>query len=306
MAALGIGLLSACTTEGYQGSERTVGIAAGEQGGFYLAFGQLLAQQLSAAQPLLHGKALETPASLANIDLLRSGKADMALALTDTARAAVNGQDPFRGKVELCALGRVYENYLQLVVRNDSPVRTVADLAGRTISLGANGSGASLTGERILDVAGIRLAVRHLALADAVAALESRAVDAVLWSGGVPTPKLAELDTRVGIRLLALDGVLPGMRARFGAVYEQVPVPSGGYQFVHEVPTIGVANLLVCLPSLPDEVAAAVVGVLVNRADQLVPQQALGTQFLDVRTLIGTVDVPLHPGAAAAYRALHG
>jgi TRAP-type uncharacterized transport system substrate-binding protein len=88
--------------------------------------------------------------------------------------------------------------------------------------------------------------------------------------------------------------------------YEQLPVPSGGYRFVHQVPTIGVANLLVGLPSLPDDVAAAVVHVLVERADQLVPQEALGTQFLDIRTLIGTTDLPLHPGAAAAYRQLHG
>jgi TRAP-type uncharacterized transport system substrate-binding protein len=89
-------------------------------------------------------------------------------------------------------------------------------------------------------------------------------------------------------------------------LYEQLPVPSGAYRFVHQVPTIGVANLLVGLPSLPDDVATAVVGVLIDRADQLVPQKALGTQFLDIQTLIGTADLPLHPGAAAAYRQHHG
>ena len=57
---------------------------------------------------------------------------------------------------------------------------------------------------------------------------------------------------------------------------------------------------------LLDEARAAVATVLVTRADQLVPQEALGTQFLDIRTLIGTADVPLHPGAAQAYRQLHG
>jgi hypothetical protein len=49
-----------------------------------------------------------------------------------------------------------------------------------------------------------------------------------------------------------------------------------------------------------------VVSVLVKQAAQLVPQQAVGTQFLDARTLIGTAGVPLHPGAAARYRDLHG
>ncbi|GAA3433961.1 TAXI family TRAP transporter solute-binding subunit [Kutzneria kofuensis] len=249
---------------------------------------------------------METTASLANIDLLRTGKADLALVLADTARAAGSGQAPFTSAVDLRALGRVYENYLQLVVRNDSPLSTVSDLDGRTVSLGAAGSGASLTGDRIIAAAGITPRVQHLPLADAVSALAAGTIDALLWSGGVPTPALAKLDSSVGIRLLPLDGVLPALRSRHGMLYEQLPVPSGGYRFVHQVPTIGVANLLVGLPTLPDDVAAAVVRVLVERADQLVPGEALGTQFLDIRTLIGTADLPLHPGAAEAYRQLHG
>lgn len=296
-------LTAACTSPG---PARSLTIAAGEPGGFYLAFGRLLADQINATQPWLHCTAIETTASVANIDLLRGGKADLALVLADTARAASSGQSPFTARVDLRALGRVYENYMQLVVRNDSPIRNVSDLDGRPMSLGATGSGAALTGDRIVAAAGVSPRVQHLPLADAVSALSTGAIDALLWSGGVPTPALAQLDAAIGIRLLPLDAVLPALRARYGMQYEQLPVPSGGYRFVHQVPTIGVANLLVGLPSLPDDVAAAVVHVLVERADQLVPQEALGTQFLDIRTLIDTADLPLHPGAAAAYRQLHG
>ncbi|MBB5895362.1 TAXI family TRAP transporter solute-binding subunit [Kutzneria kofuensis] len=302
-AALAGALATGCSTSG---PTRSLTIAAGEAGGFYLAFGRLLADQINATQPWLQCTAVETTASLANIDLLRTGKADLALVLADTARAAGSGQAPFTSAVDLRALGRVYENYLQLVVRNDSPLSTVSDLDGRTVSLGAAGSGASLTGDRIIAAAGITPRVQHLPLADAVSALAAGTIDALLWSGGVPTPALAKLDSSVGIRLLPLDGVLPALRSRHGMLYEQLPVPSGGYRFVHQVPTIGVANLLVGLPTLPDDVAAAVVRVLVERADQLVPGEALGTQFLDIRTLIGTADLPLHPGAAEAYRQLHG
>ena len=298
------GMLAAgCTASG---PSRSLTIAAGEPGGFYLAFGRLLAAQINATQSWLRCTAVETLASVANIDLLRTGKADLALVLADTARSAGSGLAPFTSTIDLRAIGRVYENYLQLVVRNDSPVRSVSYLDGRAVALGASGSGAALTGDRILSAAGITPAVRHLPLADAVSALAAGSIDALLWSGGVPTPALAKLDSAVGIRLLPLDGVLPALRSRYGMLYEQLPVPSGGYRFVHQVPTIGVANLLVGLPSLPDDVAAAVVEVLVQRADQLVPQEALGTQFLDIRTLIGTADLPLHPGAAQAYRRLHG
>jgi hypothetical protein len=72
------------------------------------------------------------------------------------------------------------------------------------------------------------------------------------------------------------------------------------------VATLGVANLLVCHPDADPALTATVARVLVTRAAQLVPQQALGTQFLDPRSLIVTAGIPLHPGAVTAYRALHG
>jgi TRAP transporter TAXI family solute receptor len=299
---LGLAALTACST----GQERTLSIAAGEEGGFYLAFAKLLADQVNQAGVGLRCTAVATEASVANLEMLRTGKADLALVLADTALTAIAGDRPFTTTIPLRALGRVYENYMQLVVRMDGPVRGIADLAGRTISLGAAGSGAALFGERLLDAAGLRPGVEHLALADAVAALSARQIDALLWSGGVPTPALADLDSRIGILLVPLDAVTPVLRSAHGPVYESVVVPSGAYQHVRDVRTIGVANLLVSTPSLPDEVAGAVVSVLVKQAAQLVPQQAVGTQFLDARTLIGTAGVPLHTGAAARYRELHG
>jgi TRAP transporter TAXI family solute receptor len=298
LGALGA-VLAGCAGGRYRGPERAVTIAAGEPGGFYLDFATLLAAELTAAEPDLPSTAARTGGSVDNLALLRDGRADLGLALADTAQSA----DP---ALELRALGRVYENYLQLVVRADSPVGSVADLAGRTVSLGAPGSGAALLGDRLLTVAGLTARVEHLPLLEAATALETGRVDAVLWSGGVPTPSLAELDLRTGIRLLPLDGVLALLRERHGPVYEQVSVPSGVYRAAAEVPTIGEANLLVCRTALPDEVAAAVVRVLVGRAARLVPQQAVGAQFLDVRSLIGTAGLPLHPGAVEAYRALHG
>jgi TRAP transporter TAXI family solute receptor len=299
-------LLAGCASVTYDGQERTLTIAAGESGGFYLAFAELLSQELNRAEPRLHCTAVATEASVANVQLLHSAGADLALTLADVAQAAVAGSDPFPLPVRLAALGRVYENYLQLVVRADSGIRSLSDLAGRAMSLGASGSGAALLGERMLAKAGLEVGAQHLPLADAIASLRDKRVDALLWSGGIPTPALADLNTVTPIRLLPLDNVLPALRAAYGSVYEQVQVPATAYRGVGELPTIGVANLLVCASSLPDDVAAAVVRVLVNRAADLVPGQAIGTQFLDVRTLIGTGSVPLHPGAGATYRALHG
>jgi TRAP transporter TAXI family solute receptor len=293
-------LLTACTG----GAAEPLVLAAGEPGGFYVEFGELLAAALrSAGVPVT---VVGTGGSVQNIEQLRDGAAALGLALTDIALAARNGEEPFDAPVPLQAIGRVYENYMQLVVRAEDPVASTADLAGRPVSLGAVGSGAAVFGDRLLAAAGIAADVTRRPLRDAVAALESGAADALLWSGGVPTPALAELAARRAVRLLPLAEHLPQLRSRHGGVYGPVTVPADAYGPAGPVPTVGVANLLLCTPALPADTAGAVARTLVAAAPELVPESALGTQYLDQRSLIGTGEIPLHPGAVAAYRDLHG
>lgn len=292
--AIAPALLAACTTDGPQ---ETLRIAAGEPGGFYKEFAELLAAELTAT-------VITTTGSVENLTLVRDRKTDLALTLADAAAAAYAGRDQFTTTIPLRALGRVYENYMQLVVPADSPARSVTDLAGRRISLGAKGSGAALFGARLIARSGITADIDHNPLADAVAELADGTVDAILWSGGVPTPALTDLNRRRPIRLLDLTDQLATLQAAYGAVYERVAVPDGGYG--HPVDTIGVPNLLVTHRDLPDDTAAAVVRVLVTGASRLVPPQALGTQYLDQRSLIATAPLPIHPGAATAYRELRG
>ncbi|MDX2602097.1 TAXI family TRAP transporter solute-binding subunit [Streptomyces caniscabiei] len=321
-----------------RGPEGELRIATGEPDGFYTAFGRLLADQVTTVYPRLSCEVVNSEGSVANVRLLQARRAEAALALADIAWAAYGGTAPFDRAVPLRAIGRVYENYIQLAVRADSTVRGVADLAGRTVSLGAPGSGGAVLGDRLLRAAGLTpggdVRVRHLLMPRAARAMRDGAIDALLVAGGVPLPVLSGLEARPGIRLLPLAGLLPRLRGGpgpagsgpagsgpagsgpagsgpagsgpAGSGLEAVTVPAGAYRGTPEVATIGVANLLLCRPDLPVPVAAALTRVLVRRATRLVPTTALGTQFLDVRSLISTGVVPLHPGAVAAYRELHG
>jgi uncharacterized protein len=284
-----------------------VTVAGGELGGFYVEFAQLLVDALAAAgTPAV---VQQTGGSLENVRRITEGASSpgaLGLVLTDIAVAALRGENPFGEAVPLCALGRVYENHLQLVVRAEDPIGSLADLAGRPVSLGAIGSGAAVFGDRLLAAAGVTAPVTRRPLRLAVPALEDRGTDALLVSGGVPDPALAELAARRPLRLLPLAEHLPALRARYGTAYVPASVPVGVYGAAAAVPTIAVSNLLLTAPTLPDAVADTVVRTLVEAAPRLVPAAALGTQFLDQRSLVDTGEVPLHPGAAAAYRDLHG
>ncbi|MFF8682986.1 TAXI family TRAP transporter solute-binding subunit [Streptomyces sp. NPDC015237] len=309
--ALG-GLVAGDGAVGASGPRGVLRLATGEPTAFYAAFGRLLATQVEAAGSGLRCRVRTTAGSITNIELLRDGHADLGLVLTDTARAA-QGTGLFPRPVPLRAIGRVYETYLQLAVRADAPVRGVADLAGHPVSLGAVGSGAALLGDRLLRAAGLSpgtdVPVRHLRLADAAEALRTGSVVGLLVAGGVPLPTLTDLDRDPGLRFLPLAGLLPGLGGRDGMAasgLEEVTLPQSAYRSSAGVATVGVSNLLVCRPDLDPAVAGALTRLLVRRAPEFVPDHAVGAQFLDVRSLIGTGGVPLHEGAVAAYRALHG
>ncbi|WP_181697319.1 TAXI family TRAP transporter solute-binding subunit [Nocardia sp. GTS18] len=294
LSALASAAVFGCGT----GKRSTVRLASGEDGGFYFAFARLLATAAANETDTVRIEPVETAGSQQNLRMVAAGEVETALALADSVGDFGN---------RVLALGRVYENYLQLAVRADSGIEQVADLRGRRVNLGAAGSGAALTGARLLTAAGLDPATdvvtEHRPLREATRALTEGAIDALLWAGGVPTAALTVPDP---MRLLDLGALVAPMRAEYGPVYDHVAIPADAYPGSPAVHTIGVTNLLLATATLPDETAAAIVELLLWHADALVPAEAAGTQFLDGRFLIGTGTVPLHPGAAEVYRRWHG
>lgn len=296
----GIALLSsAVIASSCRNADRpAVRLAAGEQGGFFWEFSGLLAAAADRAG-VSRLTPLQTGGSVENLEMLRSGDADLAMSLADIIPAAAD---------DLTAIGRVYENYFQIAVRDDSPIVSVDQLAGRAVSVGAPGSGATMLSERVLatvELSGTE-ALRRVErpMRGAATELAEGLIDAAMWAGGLPTPAFADLP--VGIRLLDLSTVVDALRLRYGTAYEAVSVPAGVYGPHPGVTTVGVANLLLARRDVADTVVADVVDLLLDDPASLVPAQAIGSQFLDAQSLIQTGSVPLHPGATAEYRRRHG
>lgn len=304
LAAPAAALLAGCTPGP---RHDRLDIAAGESGGMYFEFATLLSQALVRYRLAEHSSALQTEASAQNLHLLAEHEASLSLALADTVaqyRAAANEGNPL-------ALGRVYQNYFHCIVRADAPIRTLPDLAGRRLGTGAAGSGTWVTGQRILEEAGLKSggnAPREtkLGYGDGLAALESGRIDALFLFGGMPVGAVSELAARVELRLIGLSSVLPGLRSRYPGLYDRVMIPAGTYPGVGQAQSLGVANLLMAPASFPAQTAGQVVRLLVERARELIPPGSAGIQYLTPQTLISTAGQPLHPGAIQAYRELHG
>jgi len=273
---------------------RHVRIATGNAGGVYLPYGEGLAAALTERLPQLTTEVLETGASVVNLEMLTAGDAELAFTLADAAAPH---------SAELVALARLYENYLQLVVPQDSPIRSVADLAGRTVSTGSAGSGTAVAARRVLLAAEVgRLTTTTLSLQESADALAAGTIDAMFWSGGLPTKAITDLQARMPLRLVDLAGVAEELAEAYRDFYTESVVPASAYGQASAVTTVSVPNYLVVRRDLDEELAYAITWLLFTERERMISAHPEARR-LDIRSAIATYPLDLHPGAARYYRA---
>jgi TRAP transporter TAXI family solute receptor len=281
-----------------------VRLAAGQRGGMYLAFAEILANQVQTRYPQVAVDVLPTEGTVDNLALLRTGDIDMGLALADVAERDRATGSPATAPQ---AVARVYENYLQVIVRDSAAAQQLSDLQGMRVSIGAPGTGAAVTSRALLDTAGLtgRVNTPGYRLQEGLSRLADGSVNAVVWSGGVPTPAIADLDAELPLRMLDISQLAAPMSQIAGYPYAVRPVPTCGY-VPPGIRSIGVPDLLLCRQDIAADLVAAVVDVLATDAPHLVPPYVRGLQYLDAPSMIQTGSIPLHAGAVGAYHELHG
>ncbi|TWJ22818.1 TAXI family TRAP transporter solute-binding subunit [Micromonospora endolithica] len=273
-------------------------IATGSPTAVYHAFGRSLAAILNRELPNVEASVVVTAASAENVRLVGSGAAELGFTQADVLPPA-GATDP-----AVVAVARVYDDLLHLVTTAGGPVRTVADLAGRRVSVGAPGSGTEITATRLLDAARLdekRAHREHLGLDDSVAALREGRVDAFFFSGGLPVRAVEELARDLPVRIVDLGDWTEPLRERNPEVYVSRDIPRSVYG-VDPVTTVANPNFLVVRADLPETLIREVTRLLMERRAELgAAHPAAGR--MSPRSAIATAPLPLHPGAAAWYRA---
>ncbi|WP_435873067.1 TAXI family TRAP transporter solute-binding subunit [Micromonospora arborensis] len=273
-------------------------IATGSPTAVYYAFGQSLAAILNRELPDVRASVVLTAASAENVRLIESGGAELGFTQADVL-PTTTAENP---SVE--AIARVYDDQLHLVTTGGGPIRTIADLRGRRVSVGASGSGTEVTASRLLEVAnlgGDRVQRLRLGLDASVSALRSGGIDAFFFSGGLPVRGITELAWRSATRIVDLSEWTEPLRARYGQVYVSRDIPHSVYG-VDAVTTVADPNYLVVRADLPEQLVRDVTRLLMERRAELaLAHPAAGR--MSPRSAIVTAPLPLHPGAAAWYRA---
>ena len=276
-------------------------IATGSQTAVYYAFGTAFAQLVDDEMPNADAEVLVTAASVENVRLVESNRAEIGFTQADIL---VTGDEAPDERVR--ALARVYEDLLHLVVPRDSPITSLRDLRGKRVAVGAAGSGTEITVGRLLDVAGLghpdAIVKQRWGLDQSAAGLRDGQIDAFFFSGGLPVKAIEDLVRSLPIRIVDLGEWVEPMRKAHSTVYVKRDVNDSVYD-LPAVSTLAVPNFLVVPTSMPDATAFALTRLLMERHEALARAHPAGERF-DVRSAIGTMPVPLHPGAARYFRSV--
>ncbi len=281
-----------------------IGIATGNATGVYFALGNAYAEQLGASGGKVKATASETGASVQNIQQLVAGSFGLAFSLADTAADAINGTGSFESKQPIAAIARIHTNYTQVIVRKGAGITDVAGMKGKRVSTGSPKSGTEVIAQRILTAAGLDpaadISAQKLDLTKTVDGMKDGNIDAMFWSGGLPTPGITDLlTTSAGqVEFLDVTPLLPELQ-KINPVYEAGSIPAATYKTAADIKTIVVPNLLLVRDDLDANVACVLTKALFDRKPQLEQANAAAKE-ISLDTARKTEPVVLHRGAIKA------
>lgn len=287
--------------------QQFINVLTGGQSGVYYPIGVSLSQIFAKDIPNTRSTAQVTRASAENLNLLQAGRGELAFTLADALSDAWNGNEEagFRTKLDrLRGFSATYNNYIQIVASADSGIRTLADLKGKRVSVGAARSGTELNARAILKAAGMSYSdlakVEYLPFGESVELIKNRQLDATLQSAGLGVASIRDLATAVRIVVVPIPH---DVIAKVGdPAYQPSVIPANTYNGqTEDVPTAAIPNFLVTHAGVPEETVYRMVKAMYDNLDTLHAAHS-AARAINRENAIKGMPVPLHPGAERYYR----
>jgi hypothetical protein len=283
-----------------------INILTGGTAGVYYPLGVALSKIYADKIPGSRPSVQSTKASVENLNLLQAGKGEIALTLGDSLGFAWAGNEEVGFKTPLKKLrgvAAVYPNYIQLVATKDSGVKTLADLKGKRISVGAPKSGTELNTRAILKAAGMSYAdfgkVEYLGFAESVELMKNRQIDATLQSAGLGVASIRDLATNNDVVVVAIPAA---MVQKIGAPYVSATIPANTYRGQTEaVETAAVVNFLVTHEGVKADLIYAMTKAMYENLNQMVAAHN-AAKAIKLENAVNGMPLPLHPGAERYYK----
>src|ERR687889_1445494 len=207
-------------------------LTGGTSGVYYplgVALSKVFTDKVKGSRPSVQA----TKASVENLTLLQQGKGEIAFTLGDSLALGWAGDEEagFRAKLtKLRGIAAIYPNYIQIVASKESGIKTLADLKGKRLSVGAPKSGTELNARAILEGAGLSYKdlgkVEYLPFGESVELMKNRQLDATLQSAGLGVSSIRDLATSVPIVVVEIPAAVVD---KVGAPYVKATIPANTY-----------------------------------------------------------------------------
>lgn len=283
-------------------------IATASTSGAYYPIGGVMASILSENMEGYNFTAEATGGSEENARLIDSGSVGIGFFGTDSLYNAYNGLGAFEGKKidKLRSIARVYVNHVHIVTLADNDINTVADLEGKTVAVGAPGSGTSNKAEELLKTHGLtfgdNIKADYLGFKEGSEALVDGIVDAVIISVGIPSGNIQELGASHDIKLVQFTEEMAEKVVAEYPYYSPDVIAAGTYDGIDEdVLTMVAPNEIAVDASLDEELVYEMTKLLFEtHLDEFKGSHSV-METLKMETL-PQAPIPLHPGAERFYK----
>ncbi|MEV0323167.1 TAXI family TRAP transporter solute-binding subunit [Streptomyces sp. NPDC050658] len=284
--------------------------STGVKNAVYERYGKLLRTAVNQDMPRVDVQLLNSEGSQQNVERVATGKADFTIAAADAvAKYRLEGGS---GAKRLRGCARLYDDYVQLVVRRSSDIESARDLRDKKVAVGQPRSGVRLIADRVLRAADLDpekdLEALDAGIDTAPDLLKKGDIDAFFWSGGLPTNTVLELSEEFDIRLVKLGDLVDELHEQGGAsrYYRAAVMPADAYPKAQQnaaVPTLAVANLLVTTDRADPELTEGLTRTVIDSRDHI-GDQVHAAQLVDLRTALYTDPLALHEGARRYYQSV--
>jgi len=297
-AAMALGLASLAGAQ-------NLSIGTGGTGGVYYPLGGGLAAALSKYVTGMQATAEVTGGSVANLQLIGTGKPYIGFTMADATLDALKGDDKFKGKpVPVRTLLVLYPNRMHVVTVEGTGISKMSDLKGRRVSTGSGGSATEVMAFRLIEAAGLDkdkdMKRERLGVAESVAALKDRKIDAFFWVGGLPTGAVSDLANTPGTKIKMIDhaDLVDKMNQKYGNLYVRDTIAKSVYKGMDaDNAQASVMNLLVAHRDLDEQAAFRIVQTVFEKREDLIRSHKEAENIVLENQRGEASPVPWHPGA---------
>jgi TRAP transporter TAXI family solute receptor len=183
-------------------------IATGPSDGSYFQIAQDIKNV--AGKDGIDLQVMATKGSLENLELLGSGKVDLAIVQLDALRFISDvikkdlGLDLF-DKIKVVL--NLYPEEIHILT-NKKDIQTFYNLEGKRVSVGPPGGGTAVTAAVLFNIYDIKATVSEEPFEEAVKKMEQGSLDAVIFVGGAPVPFIGKLSGKFSFVRLPSNPVL--------------------------------------------------------------------------------------------------